>query len=122
MSRIIVVACALAVAIALALPGLAVGREQYGLATWYCLPGVSRCTAGWDADDMAAAVLPGTYPTGAILLVCTQTGASHCIRVKAVDCLCAHAAGVVIDLYASQFARLEPLSRGELRVSVTRWH
>jgi hypothetical protein len=87
-----------------------------GLATWYC-GGGSACTRGY----------PATYPgaaAGSELRVGAWRGrwvrvcaGSRCTRARLIDA-CACPGERVIDLYASVFRRLAPLSRGVVRVSV----
>jgi hypothetical protein len=83
-------------------------------ATWYCEPGVSRCTSGYPADCLCAAISPDlAYLRGKLLDVCSS---GRCIRVRVVDCNCA--AHKAIDLYAAAFRRLAPLETGVLWVLV----
>jgi hypothetical protein len=86
---------------------------RVGTASWYCLPGRSRCTSGYRYTGMYAAAGPALrigHWRGRIVLV-------NGIRVKLVDwCSCPHR---VMDLYASVFKRIAPLSRGLVRVRVT---
>lgn len=87
-------------------------------ATWYCLPGVSRCTAGWGSSCLCAAISPdlsGRFRVGSVI---TVTRGSHRIRVRIVDCDCAARQG--IDLYAAAFRRLAGLSVGEITVRLSR--
>lgn len=113
--------------------GRSVRRQSQiaGIATWYCLPGRSACTAGYPADEchapawrcFAAAGEPlrraiGPGWRGSTVTVCTP----DCIEPRATvdvrlidECVC----GRVLDLYASAFAGLAALSAGELAVEVS---
>jgi len=82
------------------------------LATWYCKTGVSRCTVGYPASCLCAAISPDlSFLTGRYIEVCRG---SDCIRVHVIDCDCAATHG--IDLYAAAFERLAPLSAGRIEV------
>ena len=89
-----------------------------GVASWYCLPGRSACTAGVPADRMAAAAGPALrYLLGTWVSVCAASGT--CVRVQLVD-VCACPGGRLIDLYARAFAHLAPLGLGLVTVEVAR--
>lgn len=92
------------------------GRIVAGTASWYCLPGVSACTAGYAASGLYAAAGPalrvGAW-RGRYVMV-------NGLRVRLIDwCQCP--SGRIIDLYASVFGQLAPLSRGTITVTV-RWN
>ena len=91
-----------------------------GIATWFCVPGVSACTAGYPASGMYAAAGPGLrigHWQGRSVLVC---GNGHCITVRLIDwCQCGNGAHL-IDLYGAAFRRLAPTSAGIVHVTV-RW-
>lgn len=87
-----------------------------GTATWYCRPGVSACTRGFPSSGPYAAAgselrTPGWR--GRWVLVC----AGRCVQARLVDA-CACPGSRVIDLYASVFRKLAPLSAGLVRVRV----
>jgi len=85
-----------------------------GVATWYCLPGVSPCTNGHSAEGMYAAISRGYgLPRGSVLSVCRQ---ERCVTVTAID-TCA-AGPRCVDLYAAAFTLLAPLSTGRIAVTV----
>ena len=90
-----------------------------GRGTWYCSSG-SACTRGFPASGAYAAAGPalrawlGAGWRGTVVRVCSG---GRCIQARLVDaCICAS----VIDLYASAFAQLAPLSTGVLTVTVSR--
>ncbi len=85
--------------------------------TWYCWPGVSRCTRGVSWTTLAAAVPPGFAKVGSMLQVCAK---AVCVTVRVVDCLCSSASHAVIDLYGSAFKRLAPFRSGIVRVTIRR--
>lgn len=100
------------------------GRSASGTATWYCDPGRSICTSGYEASGFFAAAGPelrvGDW-RGRLVRVCTSEA---CIVVQLVD-WCACGGDHVIDLYHGAFEELArrsglPASRGGLPVRV-RW-
>lgn len=88
-----------------------------GQASWYCRPGISRCTHGYPSSGMYAAAGPalrvGNW-RGRLVRVC----AALCIRVRLIDCNCGPNANL-IDLYAAAFRRLAPLGQGVVTVEVS---
>ena len=100
-------------------PFRSTGHRASGLATWYCLPGVSRCHNAYPGGLYAAAG-PGLRVgdwRGRRVQVC---GSGACVVVRLVDwCACGGGARL-IDLYSDAFRRLAPLSSGGVRVTV-RW-
>ena len=89
-----------------------------GTATWYCVPGVSRCHHAYSGGMYAAAgaeLRIGKW-RGRKVTVCQG---DQCVRVTLID-WCACAGDRVIDLYGDAFRRLAPLSAGRIRVTV-RW-
>ena len=90
-----------------------------GRASWFCQPGVSRCTRGFGASGAYAAAGPALRVgdwRGRIVTVCS-IGTRRCVNATLVDwCQCPDK---VIDLYRNVFAKLGNPSRGILRVSVT---
>lgn len=98
-------------------PRPTVGRTK-GRATWYCGGGPSTCTAGAPASGLYAAagkaLRVGKW-RGRKVTVIASNGKR--VVVTLVD-TCACGKGRVIDLYASAFRRLAPLSKGVLRVTV----
>ena len=88
-----------------------------GTASWFCLAGRSPCTRGYPGGLYAAAgpaLRVGDW-RGRQVRVCAG---ERCVTVELID-FCACPGGRVIDLYADAFARLAPLSRGVVTVSVT---
>jgi hypothetical protein len=84
-------------------------------ATWYCQPGVSRCTVGYSASCLCAAASPDLHLRGKWIRVAYG---GRAIAVRVVDCLCSRAGG--LDLYASVWGWLGiPLSLGVVRVKFT---
>ena len=79
-----------------------------GSATWYCNPGISRCTKGFPAGGAYAAAGPalraalGSSWRGHRVGVCN---ASRCVTVRLID-WCACGGDHVIDLYHSAFVSL----------------
>jgi rare lipoprotein A (peptidoglycan hydrolase) len=99
------------------------GASVRGGASWYCEPGVSACPYGY-SGGMYAAAGPGTRTLlgpnwrGKIVVTCSTNSPTRCISVKLVDwCACPN--GRVIDLFATAFIRLAPLSQGTLMVRVS---
>lgn len=85
-------------------------------ATWYCEPGLSRCSVG-RSDGLYAAISPDLeWLRGKAIRVCY--GAS-CVVVSIIDCNCQ--ATQAIDLYADAFRELAPLSAGRLRGVTISW-
>jgi hypothetical protein len=90
-----------------------------GIASWYCRPGISRCTAGYPADCLCAAAGPALRVgdwRGRLVTVRASNGRT--VPVRLVDCNCGSHANL-IDLYAGAFERLAPLSRGRIAVTVS---
>jgi len=87
-----------------------------GMASWYCLRGISICPYSHSSGMYAAAgpaLRVGDW-RGRVIQVCT----SRCINVTLVDwCACPNR---VIDLFGDAFRRLAPLSTGIVPVTV-RW-
>ena len=85
-------------------------------ATWYCLPGTSRCPRTVQ-DGLYAAISPDMASLrGRRVKVCWQ---GSCVTVKIIDCLCSRLHG--IDLFADAFVKLAPLSKGSLRGVTISW-
>ncbi len=82
--------------------------------TWYCLPGVSRCTTGYPASCRCVAVSPDLAELrGRTITICAG---ETCVEALVVDCSCAATRSV--DAYASVFRQFVPLSRGTIEVTV----
>lgn len=93
------------------------GHRVRGRASWYCLPGVSRCTSGYRGGLYAAAgseLRIGKW-RGRTVRVC---GNGKCVSVKLID-WCACGGSRIIDLYSDAFRRLAPPSVGTVAVTVT---
>jgi rare lipoprotein A (peptidoglycan hydrolase) len=87
-----------------------------GEASWYCGHG-SPCTVGYGPSDLVAAIDPTTgIDKGERVRV---TSGSRSVVVTIVD-VCACPGERIVDLTSGAFARLAPLSRGVIPVSVTR--
>ena len=90
-----------------------------GMATWFCLPGASPCTAGYRSAGAFAAAGPrlrSALGPGWRGRTVTVTAGGRSVEVVLVDwCACPSAD---IDLYAGMFAALAPLDRGRITVSV----
>ena len=89
-----------------------------GYATWYCLTGTSACHRSASGGMYAAAgsELRTKGWRGSKVRVCTP---DRCVTVTLID-WCACKGDRVIDLYSDAFRELAPLSRGVLRVTVSR--
>lgn len=91
-----------------------------GIATWYCLPGRSPCTAGYPATGAYAAAGPalraalGDWRGRTV----TVSADGRSVEVALVD-FCRCDGGGLIDLYAGVFGQMAPLSVGLVRVTVT---
>ncbi|MFL5680292.1 MAG: RlpA-like double-psi beta-barrel domain-containing protein [Chloroflexota bacterium] len=88
-----------------------------GRASWFCKPGTSACTSGYNGGMYAAAgseIRIGNW-RGRVVTVC---GNGHCIRVKLID-WCACAGSRIIDLYNDAFSRLASPSVGTLAVTIS---
>jgi hypothetical protein len=87
-----------------------------GVASWYCLAGVSACHHSYMGGLYAAAgpaLRVGSWRNRSVVV--SLGGRS--VRVRLVDwCACPRR---VIDLYADAFRRLAPLSSGVIRVRVS---
>jgi rare lipoprotein A (peptidoglycan hydrolase) len=93
------------------------GHRVKGVATWYCLPGVSACTSGYRGGLYAAAgseLRIGNW-RGRMVKVC---GNGNCVVVKLID-WCACGGSRIIDLYYDAFSRLASPSVGGIGVTVT---
>jgi hypothetical protein len=95
------------------------GKAVTGTASWYCLPGRSRCTTGYPSFTATIAAGPalrrmlGSDWRGSRVRICAG---ARCVTATVRDwCACR---GRVADLYASVFRRLAPLSRGIVRVTI----
>ena len=88
-----------------------------GIASWYCLAGVSRCTRGHPSGMFAAIRRDLLFLRGHDVTVCAG---DRCIVVTVIDCNCGATANL-IDLYSDAFRVLRPLSRGIVPVQVS-WH
>jgi Lytic transglycolase len=92
-------------------------RKVKGIATWFCLPGVSACTSGYRGGMYAAAgseLRIGNW-RGRTVKVC---GNGNCIYVKLID-WCACGGSRIIDLYHDAFSALASPSRGGIGVTVS---
>ena len=93
------------------------GQRVSGLATWFCLPGVSACTSGYTGGMYAAAgaeIRIGNW-RGRTVKVC---GNGNCIYVKLID-WCGCPGSRIIDLYHDAFSKLASPSKGYLAVTVS---
>ena len=91
-----------------------------GTASWYCLSKRSACTVGYPASGLYAAAGPrlrSALGPGWRGKVVTVTANGRSVVVRLVD-TCQCYGSRLIDLYASAFARLAPLSVGLVRVTV----
>ena len=92
-----------------------------GVASWYCLPGRSPCTAGWSSSGAYAAAGPalrallGPGWSGRRVRVEGQRGGS--LSVVLID-WCACPGGRIVDLYAAAFRVLAPLDAGLVEVEI----
>jgi hypothetical protein len=87
-----------------------------GVATWYCKTGASPCHYAHSGGMYAAAgaeIRRGDW-RGRQVQVC-QGG--RCIWVTLID-WCACAGNRIIDLYSDAYRKLDPLSGGEMAVTV----
>jgi hypothetical protein len=84
-------------------------------ATYYCLPRVSRCTVGWPASCLCAAISPDLRRWAGSWVRVIVRGRS--VRVRVIDCNCQAVRG--IDLYAAAFRILAPLAVGRMVVTLT---
>jgi hypothetical protein len=91
------------------------GAPFHGTATWYCGSG-SPCTSGYGPGDLIAAIdrKDSPYRKGDRVRV-THDGRSVTVRI--VD-VCGCPGRRVIDLSAAAFARLAPLGRGVIPVTL----
>ena len=85
-----------------------------GIASWFCLPGRSPCTAGYPASGAYAAAGPALRVGAWRGRTVTVNG----LPVRLID-WCACPGGRLIDLYASVMRQLAPLSAGLVKVEVT---
>ena len=91
-------------------------RSISGIGSWYCSPPRSPCTRGVPASTLAAAAGPALRVGAWRGRVVTVEANGRSVRVRLVDwCACP---GRLVDLYAAAFARLAPLSRGVVTVTV----
>ena len=93
------------------------GHSITGVASWYCRPGVSRCTRS-HPDGLYAAIRRDLLALrGERVTVCRADLPSVCVVVTIIDCNCGPNANL-IDLYSDAFRELAPLSRGVVKVTV----
>lgn len=101
-------------------PELAAAPRVVGMASWYCSPTRhSPCTSGYAAAGAYGAAGPalraalGSHWRGRSV---TLSYRGRTVRIRLIDwCRCPH--GRIVDVYASAFDDLGPLSAGVLRVS-----
>lgn len=86
-----------------------------GTATWYCLPGRSRCTRGYPGGLYAAISRDLLFLRGKRVRVCHG---SSCVVVKVIDCNCGKGVTKSIDLYADAFRAIAPLTAGRIKVTI----
>lgn len=89
----------------------------FGVASWYCKTGISRCTIGHPGGYYAAIRRDLLELRGERVLVCAGKG--NCVRVTIIDCNCGPNANL-IDLYWDAFAAISNPSLGVVKVTV-RW-
>lgn len=99
------------------LPPIAKNLKNFthGIASYYCLIGVSRCTRHHPGGMYAAIRRDLLFLRGRTVQVCADK--NNCIYVKIIDCNCGPHANL-IDLYSDAFKRLTNLSRGVVKVMV----
>lgn len=93
------------------------GRMARGVASWYCVSGVSRCTRGHPDGSRSyyAAIRRNMlFLRGRTIAVCV---AKDCIPVRIIDCNCGSHANL-IDLYGDAFKHFYPLSKGKFNVTI----
>ena len=98
-------------------PPVGSGHRVSGRASWFCLPGTSACTHGYNGGLYAAAgseIRIGNW-RGRFVKVC---GNGNCVRVRLID-WCACAGTRIIDLYNDAFRRLASPSVGTIAVTIT---
>lgn len=105
--------------------GVDLAVTRGGTASWYCKPAgvfgysrASRCHYKYRWTGAYAAAGPALYRYRGQHVTVSVPGRTP-IRVKLIDTCVAPCGGRLIDLYASVFHRLAPLSRGTVRVTVT---
>lgn len=94
------------------------GRIRKGVASWYCVRGVSRCTRGFPdgrGSYYAAIRKDLLFLRGRRIQVCSN----RCLWVRIIDCNCGRNANL-IDLYGDSFKYFYPLSKGRFNVTI-RW-
>lgn len=96
------------------------GSAVRGIATWFCLPGRSACTVGYDPSCTCGAAGPALRVGEWRGRVVTVTAGRASVRVRLVD-WCSCGGGRVIDLFGYVFGQLAPggLGQGTLDVAVT---
>lgn len=82
--------------------------------TWYCDPPRSRCTRGYPASGMYAAISPDLRAWTGRLVRVRYAGRSVVVRIVDCNCQAEHA----IDLFAAAFRQLAPTSVGEITVTL----
>ncbi|HUR05131.1 MAG TPA: RlpA-like double-psi beta-barrel domain-containing protein, partial [Nonomuraea sp.] len=91
---------------------------QSGVASWYCSSS-SPCTAGYSASGMWAAAGPGLQVGSWFGRTVTVSSGTASVQVTLIDsCWCGGGA-VLVDLYASAFSQLAPLSTGQVNVTAS---
>lgn len=96
---------------------IASGRSVEGKASWYCVPGRSRCPYFAHGGLFAAAGPALRVGNWRGRYVTVWHGKAH-VTVKLVDS-CGDGCTVVIDLFGDAFAQLAPLGTGRINVRVT---
>jgi hypothetical protein len=93
------------------------GNKLSGIASWYCKPGVSRCTYTHPSGGYYAAIRKDLLELmGKYILVCA-VGTGKCVTVKIIDCNCGKNANL-IDLYWDSFNAISNPSLGRVEVTL----
>lgn len=91
-------------------------KVRNGVASYYCLSGISRCTVGHPSGMYAAIRKDLLFLRGRTIQVC-KYHTTKCIFVKIIDCNCGPHANL-IDLYSDAFKKLSLLSMGVVKVTI----
>jgi len=98
-------------------PKISTSHKLSGIASWYCRPGVSRCTYTHPTGGYYAAIRKDLLElVGTRVLVCA-VGTGKCVTVKIIDCNCGKNANL-IDLYWDAFDAISNPSLGRIEVTL----
>jgi hypothetical protein len=103
---------------AINLSTVAGSTSRSGAATWYCSSS-SPCTPGYSAGGMWAVAGPELQVGSWFGRTVTVSSGSASVQVTLIDLCSCGGGAVLVDLYASAFSLLAPLSTGRINVTAS---